>query len=309
MSEERSGGRPAPGHRPRDGPAEGRRSPRIDAHHHLWDVETGGFDWPTPEHGPIYRTFTAADLEPLLEEGAIDGTIIVQNANTLADTDSMLAVAAAAPWVRGVVGWVPLDDPVAAVTALGERAGPTLVGVRHLIHYEPDPDWLLRPAVLAGLREVASRGLTFDVVAVFPNHLRHVPTLADALPDLTLVIDHLAKPPYRRAGWDTWREQVAAAAQRPNVVAKVSGLTTAVGLGWTVEELWPALEVALEAFGAGRLLFGSDWPVCLLASSYAAHLEALERVIGGLTPDERAAIMGGTATRVYRLADPERRRA
>jgi L-fucono-1,5-lactonase len=303
MREEWSDGRPARGQWPDGAAVDGQRPPRIDAHHHLWDVESGAYDWPTPDEGPIYRTFTPADLEPLLVEGAIDGTVIVQTVNTLADTDSMLAVAAAAPWVRGVVGWVPLDDPVATLTALGERAGPALLGVRHLIHHEPDPDWLLRPAVMAGLREVARRGLAFDVVAVFPDHLRHVPTLADALPDLTLVIDHLAKPPYRRAGWEVWREQVVAAARRPNVAAKISGLTTAAGPGWTREELWPALEVALEAFGADRLVFGSDWPVCLLASSYAAHLEALEGLIGGLTMDERAAIMGGTAARVYKPAD------
>ena len=215
----------------------------------------------------------------------------------------MLAVAAAEPWVRGVVAWVPLDDPAATANALDARDAPVLCGVRHLIHREPDPDWLLRPAVMPGLREVARRGLTFDVVAVFPDHLRHVPTLADALPDLTLVIDHLAKPPYRAPGWQAWRRQITAAARRPNVVAKVSGLTTAAGPGWTGEELRPALEVALEAFGADRLLFGSDWPVCLLASSYAEHLEVLERLIGSLAADERAAIMGGTATRVYRLAD------
>jgi L-fuconolactonase len=282
-----------------------RRAPRIDAHHHLWDVDSGAYDWPTPDHGPIYRTFAPTDLAPLLAGGAIDGTVLVQTVNTIADTDSMLAVAAAEPWVRGVVGWVPLDDPVATARALDARDAPALCGVRHLIHRDPDPDWLLRPVVMAGLREVARRGLTFDVVAVFPDHLRHTPAIADALPDLTLVIDHLAKPPYRVPGWQAWCDQISAAARRPNVVAKVSGLTTAAGPGWTGEELWPALEVALEAFGADRLLFGSDWPVCLLASSYAAHLEALERLIGGLAADEREAIMGGTATRAYRLADRE----
>ncbi len=288
---------------PYGAPGHGLRPPRIDAHHHLWDIESGAYDWPTPDDGSIYRTFTAADLAPLLGDGTIDGTILVQTVNTLADTDSMLAVAAAEPWVRGVVGWAPLDDPTATASALDARGDPVLRGVRHLIHLEPDPDWLLRPDVVNGLREVAGRGLAFDVVAVFPDHLRHVPVLADAQPDLNLVIDHLAKPPYRAPGWATWRDQVSAAARRPNVAAKISGLTTAAGPGWTPAELWPAIEVALEAFGVDRLLFGSDWPVCLLASSYAAHLEALEGLIGGLTADERAAIMGGTATRVYRLAD------
>jgi L-fuconolactonase len=279
----------------------GERPSRIDAHHHLWNVESGTYDWPTPDDGPIYRTFTVADLAPLVAEAAIDGTVLVQTVNTLADTDAMLAVAAAVPWVRGVVGWVPLDDPAAAAVALDERAGPPLCGVRHLIHHEPDPDWLLRRTVIEGLREVGNRHLAFDIVAAFPNHLRHVPALADALPNVTFVVDHLAKPPYRRAGWDAWRSEIVAAARRPNVAAKISGLTTAVGPGWTPDELWPALEVALDAFGADRLMFGSDWPVCLLASSYAAHLDALDGLIAALAPDERAAIMGGAAARVYRL--------
>lgn len=281
------------------------RPRRIDAHHHLWNVESGAYDWPTPNDGPIYRTFTAADLSPLLIEAAIDWTVIVQTVNTLAETDSMLAVAAVEPWVRGVVGWVPLEDRAAVAVALDDRAGLPLCGVRHLVHREPDPGWLLRRAVIEGLREVGDRHLAFDIVAVFPDHLRLVPMLADALPDVTFVVDHLAKPPYRRAGWDAWRSQIAAAARRPNVAAKISGLTTAAGPGWTPGELWPGLEVALEAFGADRLIFGSDWPVCLLASSYAAHLAALLGLIAPLAPDERAAITGGTAARVYRLPGAE----
>ncbi len=276
---------------------------RIDAHHHLWDVESGAYDWPTPAEGPIYRTFTADDLAPLVAGSGIDATVVVQTVDTLADTDSMLAVASRVGWVLGVVGWVPLENPAAAARALDARSNGALCGVRHLIHREPDPDWLLRPAVIDGLREVERRRLPFDVVAVFPDHLRHVPALADALPSLTLVLDHLAKPPYRRVGWDAWRAQIVEAARRPNVAAKISGLTTAAGPGWTSRELWPALEVALEAFGPDRLLFGSDWPVCLLASSYATHIEALERLIAPLAPDERAAIMGGTAQRIYRLPD------
>ena len=277
-------------------------TPRIDAHHHFWNVENGEYDWPTPAHGAIYRTFTVDDLAPLVAGGGLDGSVIVQTMDTPADTESMLAVAAQTPWVRGVVGWVPLEDRGAAAATL-DRFGHRLCGVRHLIHYEPDPDWLVRPAVLDGLREIAGRGLAFDVVAVFPDHLRHVPTLADQLPDLTFVIDHLAKPPYRRSGWDAWREQIVEAARRPNVTAKISGLTTAAGTGWTLEELRPALDIALEAFGPERLIFGSDWPVCLLASTYAEHLRAIEALIGGLEPAEQTAIMGGNAVRTYRLAN------
>jgi L-fuconolactonase len=279
----------------------GARPPRIDAHHHLWDIESGAYDWPTPGDGAIYQTFTAADLAPDVAASAIDGTVLVQTVNTLADTDSMLAVAAAVPWVRGVVGWVPLEDPAAAAAALDARAGTALRGVRHLVHHEPDPDWLLRPPVLDGLRELGRRRLTFDVIALFPDHLVHVPLLADRLPDVTFVIDHLANPPYRRPGWEAWRGQLAAAARRPNVAAKLSGLTTAAGAGWTSGELRPAIEVALDAFGPERLMFGSDWPVCLALSSYAEYLDAIEGLFAPLSASERAAAMGGTAARVYRL--------
>jgi L-fuconolactonase len=286
---------------PRDGSAADARSPRIDAHHHLWDIESGAYDWPTPADGAIYRTFTVDDLATLVADGRIDGTVLVQTVNTLAETDAMLELATIVPWIRGVVGWVPLDDPAEASRQLDARAGGALRGIRHLIHHEPDPDWVLRRPVFESLREVGRRGLAFDVVAVFPEHLRHVPVLADAVPDATFVIDHLANPPYRRSGWDAWRRQLAAAAGRPNVAAKLSGLTTAAGAGWTAPELWPAIDVALEAFGADRIMFGSDWPVCLLESTYAEYLAAIEGLLTALTVDERASIMGGAAARVYRL--------
>lgn len=284
-----------------DGAVADERSPRIDAHHHLWDIRSGAYAWPTPAEGVIYRTFTVDDLAPLVAQGRIDGTVLVQTVNTLAETDAMLELATSVPWIRGVVGWVPLDDPAEASRQLDARAGGALRGIRHLIHHEPDPDWLLRRPVFESLREVGRRRLAFDVVAVFPEHLHHVPVLADAVPDAIFVIDHLANPPYRRPGWDAWRLQLEAAAARPNVVAKLSGLTTAAGAGWTASELWPAIDVALEAFGADRVMFGSDWPVCLLESTYGEHLGAIEGLLANLTVDERASIMGDAAARTYRL--------
>ena len=167
----------------------------------------------------------------------------------------------------------------------------------------PTPSGSTGPAVEPGLRLLERLGLPFDVVAVFPDHLRLVPVLADRYPDLVLVIDHLAKPPIRRDGWSTWRRELQAAAERPNVVAKVSGLDTAAGTGWTVDELRPSVDVALEAFGPDRLMFGSDWPVCRLVSDVRAR--SWPRPVGWsseLTVGEQDAIMGGTARRVYRLA-------
>jgi L-fuconolactonase len=274
---------------------------RIDAHHHLWDVESGRYSWPTPAHESIYRTFSIADLQPELVRSAIDGTILVQTADSLDDTDSMLDVADGHPSVIGVVGWVPLWDARGAEAALDARQHRRLRGIRHLIHHEPDRDWLLRDDVHAGLEVLARRGLTFDVVAVFPDHLGHVPILADRHPGLIFVIDHLAKPPYRSAGWSRWLQELGDAAARPNVVAKLSGLDTAAGAGWTEAELRPAIDGAIAAFGPHRLMFGSDWPVCTLVSRYGDVVRAIERSIAGLSRDERASIMGGTAARVYGL--------
>lgn len=277
------------------------RPRRIDAHQHFWDLSTGGYDWPTAAEGPIFRTFTPADLAPELVAAGIDATVLVQTTDTLTDTDAMFAAAAENAWIVGIVGWVPLTDAPAATAAIESRLNHGLRGIRHLIHREADRDWILREDVRPGLELLARHGLTFDVVAVFPDHLRHVPTIADRHPDLTLVIDHLAKPPIRGEGWDVWRRELLNAAARPNVVAKISGLDTAAGTSWTVDELRPSVDAALDAFGPDRLLFGSDWPVSRMVSTYGEVVSATETLLAGLSDDECAAVFGGTAQRVYRL--------
>jgi L-fuconolactonase len=274
---------------------------RIDAHQHFWDLATGGYDWPSAADGPIFRTFSPDDLAPELARTGMDATVLVQTTDTLADTDAMIRAAASTPWIAGIVGWAPLTDIRTAVAAINERADRGIRGIRHLIHREPDPDWLLRADVEAGLAYLESASLSFDVVAVFPHHLRHVPHIADRHPDLTLVIDHLGKPPIRGPGWDRWRIELEAAAMRPNVVAKVSGLDTAAGPGWTVKEIQPSIDVAVEAFGPERLMFGSDWPVCRLVSTYDEVVAAAMAWVGALTGREQGLVLGETAARVYRL--------
>jgi len=278
------------------------RTPRIDAHQHVWDIESGAYDWPTPDDAAIYRTFRSEDLEPELAPAGIDRTVLVQVADTLADTDAMLDQADRHAFIAGVVAWLPLADGRATEATLDARAERPIVGARHLIQRDPDPEWLLQPAVADGLRVLDRHGLPFDVVAFFPRHLDLVPAIADRHPDLVLVIDHLAKPPSRASGWGTWQDQLRAAAARPNVVAKLSGLQTAVGHDWTTADLRPAVDAALDAFGPHRLLFGSDWPVCRRVAYYAAVVAAMDGLLAELTAEERAAIMGGTASRVYRLA-------
>jgi L-fuconolactonase len=274
---------------------------RVDAHQHFWDLESGGYSWPTAAEAAIHRTFRPEDLAPDLRSAGIDATVVVQATNSLADTDAMLDAAKRHPWIAGVVGWLPLADRPAAERELDARRG-RLCGVRHLIHWEADPEWLLRTNVRAGLDLLAEQRLPFDVVAVFPNHLPLVPRVADAHPDLVLAIDHLAKPPFRSEGWDRWVEAMQGAADCPTVYAKVSGLDTAAGPGWTVDELRPAWDVALEAFGTERLMFGSDWPVCRLVSSYGEVVSATRELTAELSPSERDRVLGGTAIEVYRLA-------
>jgi L-fuconolactonase len=277
---------------------------RVDAHQHFWEIESGAYAWPTAADGPIYRTFRPEHLEPELASARIDATVLVQTVDTIDDTDAMLDAAARHRFIAGVVGWVPLADTHATAAALDARTDGRLRGIRHLIHHEPDPDWLIRPDVGAGLALLEERCLPFDVVAVFPRHLRLVPVVADRHPGLVLVIDHLAKPPFRSDGWDRWLDELRRAAARPNVVAKLSGLDTAWGPGWDATRVRPAVEVALEAFGADRLLFGSDWPVCRSVSTYRTVVDAADALVGSLTPTERAAIMGTTADRIYRLGLP-----
>ena len=274
---------------------------RIDAHQHFWDIESGRYTWPTPEDGAIFRTYSPADLEPELGPAGIDATVLVQTVNTLDDTDSMLANADCHGFIGAVIGWIPLAGARAAEAALDARPHQRLRGIRHLIHHERDPAWLLRGTVAEGLAVLSQRGLSFDVVAVFPNHLGLLPVVADRHPDLTLVLDHLASPPFRSAGWSQWHDQLRRAADRPNVVAKLSGLDTAAGPGWTPTEIGPAVDAALEAFGPDRLMFGSDWPVCRRWSTYPEVIRAVEGLVSRLTVAERGALMGATAARVYGL--------
>jgi L-fuconolactonase len=274
---------------------------RVDAHQHFWDLESGGYSWPTAAEAAIHRTFRPEDLAPDLRSAGIDATVVVQATDSLADTDAMLDAAKRHPWIAGVVGWLPLADRPAAERELDARRG-RLCGVRHLIHWEADPAWLLRTEVQAGLDLLAEQRLPFDIVAVFPDHLPLVPAVADAHPDLALVIDHLAKPPFRSEGWGRWVEALRRAADRPTVRAKVSGLDTAAGPGWTVDELRPAWDVALDAFGPDRLLFGSDWPVCRLVSYYGEVVSAARELVAELTRSEQDRVLGGTAIEVYRLA-------
>ena len=278
----------------------------VDCHQHFWDLDKVEYSWLVPEYGPIYRTFTPDELAPQLTAAGIDRTVLVQSANSYEDTDSMLAQAAEHDFIGAVVGWVPLEDAAAAARKLDDEylANPWFKGIRHLNHNEVDPDWLVRPAVIEGLKVLAQRNVLFEVVSVFPLHLSHVPTLAAAEPDLTIVIDHLAKPPIVSGDLGAWKVEMQAAAECPNVHAKVSGLNTAADFeSWTAADLVEPIGFAIEVFGAKRLMFGSDWPVAILAGDYAKVWAETGKALDilGVSDADRAGILGDNAAALYRL--------
>jgi L-fuconolactonase len=276
----------------------------VDAHHHIWDPARADYPWLTDELAAIRRAFTPADLAPLLAAAGVDATILVQTRSSLDETRELLAAAAATPFIRGVVGWVDLTDRAVGDTINGLRAGPggdRLVGIRHQVHDEPDPDWLRREDVGRGIRTVGEAGLVYDLL-VRTRELPAALELARREPETRFVIDHIAKPPIRDGVMEPWAGRIGSFGALHNVTCKVSGMVTEADWdAWTPSDLAPYAAHVLEVFGPRRLLFGSDWPVCLLAASYSRVLEATREALGGLGDTDTAAVFGGTATEIYGL--------
>ncbi|WP_432041147.1 amidohydrolase family protein [Streptomyces cadmiisoli] len=277
----------------------------VDAHHHVWDLSVRDQDWITgPALRPLRRDFTLTDLAPEAAAAGVDRTVLVQTVTVPEETPEFLALAAAHDLVAGVVGWTDLIRPDIAdeLARLRELPGGRyLKGVRHQVQGEPDPRWLLRPDVHRGLAAVAAAGLVYDLV-VRPHQLPACVEAAAAHPGLTFVLDHLGKPGIASGEREPWATGVRALAALPNTVCKLSGLVTeADPAAWTVDDLRPYGEVALDAFGPRRLMFGSDWPVCVLAASYREVIDAASELTAGLGEAERAEVFEGTAARVYDL--------
>jgi len=275
----------------------------IDAHQHFWQrSQPFDYAWLTqPALAAINRDFLPADLDPLRRAAGVDATIFVQTQHNLAENDWALRLADENPWIAGVVGWIDLQSPACEEQLLRYRAHPKFVGARHVTQDEPDDDWIVRPTVLRGLRVFERHHVPFDLL-FYAKHLRHAPAVARAVPHATLVIDHLSKPRIKDRELESWAAELRAAAAFPNVCCKLSGLVTeADWANWTVTDLRPYFETALEAFGPARLLFGTDWPVCVLAANYGRVVAATRELIAELSASEQAAILGGNATRVYNL--------
>ncbi|PZG20239.1 amidohydrolase family protein [Nonomuraea aridisoli] len=273
---------------------------RIDAHHHVWDPLARPHAWLEPEEmAPVRRTFTLDDLAGHAAAAGVTRTVLVQVLPDLDETREFLALAAASELVAGVVGWIDLTAPDAADTLAALPAG--LVGVRHGVQSEPDPAWLTRPDVRRGLAAVAAAGLAYDLLTL-PHQLPAAVETVAALPELTFVLDHLSKPPIASGELEPWRARVRELAAHPNVCCKLSGMVTeADWASWRVADLRPYAEVVLEAFGPERVMFGSDWPVCLLAAEYEQVAAAADELCAGLSEHERAEVFAGTARRAYRL--------
>jgi L-fuconolactonase len=278
----------------------------IDAHHHLWQPERGYAWLDAPGLERIRRPFTPADLYLELAAAGVDRTVLVEGGRCHpAEAPEFLGYAADSEVIAGVVVWAEVTDPDLAATLARYRrlpGGERLVGVRSQVQGEPDPDYLRRPDVLRGLATVAAAGLVFDLV-IRADQLPAAARAAATVADLRFVLDHLGKPRIDegRAGLARWRGPFEALAGHDNVACKLSGLVTEAGPHWTVEALRPFVEVAVHAFGASRLMFGSDWPVCLLAASYREVLAGLRQALPALPAPDLDAVFGGTAQRIYGL--------
>ena len=277
----------------------------IDAHAHLWTRSRTPQPWIDPAQMPaLAKDFALAELVAMQAAAGVSSSVLVQTANSEQETRDFLALAAD-PAVAGVVGWVDFSAPLAPQLEKydGAIASGALVGVRHLVHQDPDPQWMSRPSVAAGLKELAAAGLTFDLV-LRPDQLAAAAGLVRSNPDTRFVLDHLGKPPLASGDVAAWRADLAEMAAQPNVAAKLSGLTTEADWeAWTTAELGDAVDHALEVFGPERLMFGTDWPVALLAGTDATWPRVLAVLLEGLGTDAQQAIFGGNARRVYKL-DP-----
>ena len=273
----------------------------IDSHQHFWQLGRFDYPWMSNDLGVLYRDYLPADLAPIIARNGITKTVLVQASNSIAESRWLLELADANSFIAGVVGWVDLASVEIDAQLDEVCAHPKFKGVRHLVESESHDDWLVQPHVLSGLKKLSARGLSYDLL-VHTRHLQYVPQVAERCPDLNLVIDHLAKPPIARNEFKDWSEALKSVARIPNIHCKLSGLVTEANWSsWQTNDLRPYVDHAFELFGADRMMFGSDYPVCLLASSYDRVLASFQELLGGLSDSDRDKIFGQNATRFYRL--------
>ena len=279
---------------------------RIDAHQHFWNPARGDYDWMPQDNATLCRPYVPADLEDTLRTNGFDGTVLVQAAATVCETEYMLGVADATPWIKGVVGWINFENPddLAHLRRLAKH--PKFLGVRPMIQDIPDVNWMLREDVQWGFRAVCDLDLTFDALG-FPQHLANFLTTVRRYPDMRVVYDHSMKPQIRdqQAGNDAftaWAEGMARLADETKGYCKLSGLVTEAEAGWTADEIRPFASHVLDVFGPERVMWGSDWPVCRLQAEYGDWYSLAQDFTRHLTPSEQNEVFGGSATRFYGLS-------
>jgi L-fucono-1,5-lactonase len=274
---------------------------RVDAHQHFWDVNRFQYPWMPEGDSILHRNYLPDNLAPILEQNRFDGTVLVQANSLIDETWWLLDLASHYAFIKGIVGWVDLTDPNIGETLDRCQKHPKFRGVRHIVHDEPDLRWLLREDVIRGLGELARRGLPYDLL-LRPPHLPLIPELADRVPGLRMVIDHIAKPLIGSHLMEPWAHDIEVVSKIPEMHCKLSGMVTeADHKNWTPDDLRPYVQHVLKVFGPERLMFGSDWPVCLLAGSWKQVLAAFTQACGALPSPVRERILGETATEFYRL--------
>lgn len=270
----------------------------IDAHQHFWKPSRGDYGWLTPELELLYRDFLPRDLKPLLDSCGVEKTILVQAAPTRAETEFMLELAREHEFIAGVVGWIDFEAADAAAQ-IGDLSGdPLLLGLRPMIQDIPDVDWILRSQNEPAFAAMVNHHLVFDAL-VLPIHLKNLLSVVVRFPDLSVVIDHAAKPSIREGVQESWFREMEDLAQHPQVSCKVSGLVTEAGPDWKPGDLTPVIDHLIAVFGPNRLIWGSDWPVLNLAGDYGQWFEVANEALQECTETDRSAVFGGNAERIY----------
>ena len=274
---------------------------RIDAHHHFWKYDPAEYGWIDDDMRAIRRDFVPADLETVIGAAGIDGVISVQARQSVAETTMLLEFARANDFIKGVVGWVPLISPRVEDDLESFAVEPKLRGVRHVLQAEPDELYMLRDDFNAGVSILQNFGLIYDIL-IFARHLPQTAAFVDRHPGQVFVLDHVGKPDIKAGRFEPWNMDIRELAKRENVSCKLSGMVTeAAWSEWTPAQLRPYVETVLEAFGPARTMFGSDWPVCLVASAYERWHETVQEFVAQLSLDEQAQVFGETARRVYQI--------
>lgn len=275
---------------------------KLDSHQHFWVINDTDYVWMSDAHSPIKRDFLPSDLEALSAVSGIDGCVAVQARQTIEETQWLLDLAEQNNFIRAVVGWIPLLEDDAAPWLDQFAAQPRLAGVRHVVHDESDDNFILRDDFNAGIKQLAAHSLVYDLL-IFAKHLPQTVRFVDRHPSQSFVVDHIAKPTIQQDSFDqSWADGIRELAERENVSCKVSGMLTEVrDLAWDINLLQPYFDTILEAFGSQRIMFGSDWPVCLLRTEYSGWVQIAADLAASLSTDEQAAFWGENAARIYAI--------